>query len=197
MSTKTALKGRILLLPMLLFISSTLFSQPQNQEEMMKAWSAYMTPGDMHAALAKMDGDWNTEISLWMDPSGQPMKSKGSCTNKMVLGGRYQQSQFKGDFMGQPMEGIGTTGYDNTKKVYESTWIDNLGTGIMKMQGNYDPSSKTFSFTGAQTDFTSGKDMPVREVLKIVDDKTHVMEMFITPPGMSEFKSMEIKFTRK
>ena len=33
------------------------------------------------------------------------------------MGGRYQQSTFKGDFGGMPFEGTSTTGYDNAKKV--------------------------------------------------------------------------------
>lgn len=162
----------------------------------MKAWTAYMTPGDMHAVLAKTEGEWKTEMTMWMDPAGQPMKTTGVATNKMILGGRYQESHFKGDFMGQPMEGRGITGFDNSKKVYESTWIDNFGTGIMKAEGTYDPNTRSITFKGSQTDFSTGRPMPFREIMKFVDDNNHTMEMYITPEGAQEFKTMEIKFTR-
>ncbi|MEO8584025.1 MAG: DUF1579 family protein [Flavitalea sp.] len=66
---------------------------------MMKAWTAYMTPGDIHTMIAKGDGEWNTEVSAWMQPNSKPVTAKGSCVNKMILGGRYQQSDYKGDFM--------------------------------------------------------------------------------------------------
>jgi hypothetical protein len=51
------------------------------------------------------------------------------------MGNRYQQSTFAGDFMGQPVEGMGTLAYDNAKKQFESTWTDNMGCGIVKTTG--------------------------------------------------------------
>lgn len=98
-----------------LFLSFSLSSIAQTEADM-KAWQAYMTPGEMHKMLAAFDGEWNVEGKMWMDPKAQPVTTKGTCTYKMVLGGRYQQSQFKSTFMDQPMEGIGHTAYDNLKK---------------------------------------------------------------------------------
>ena len=82
----------------------------------MKAWQAYMTPGDAHKMIAKSDGQWKAEVTVWMAPGGPPEKSTSTCTNKMILGGRYQQSTHKGMFNGMPFEGISTFGYDNAKK---------------------------------------------------------------------------------
>ena len=197
MNHTKSLAFRTVVLIIFIFCAGAANGQQQNQDEMMKAWAAYMTPGEMHALLAKTEGEWDTDMSMWMDPSGQPMKASGVSTNKMIMGGRYQQSSYKGNIMGQPMEGQGTTGYDNSRKVFESTWIDNMGTGIMKAEGTYDPATKTLVLKGKQQDFSTGKEMPFREVMKFIDDNTHIMEMYITPAGGQEFKSMEIKFTRK
>jgi hypothetical protein len=187
-----------LLISLLLLFSclQSLQAQP-SQDSMMKVWTAYMTPSDVHKMIAKSDGDWNTAISLWMDPNGKPMTSTGTCTNKMIMGGRYQESTFAGNFMNMPMEGKGTLAYDNAKKMFQSTWIDNLGTGIMNLTGTWDDATKTMNLSGTQTDPMSGKDMKVRETFKIVDDNHQVMEMYMSPQGMNEFKSMEIKFTKK
>lgn len=173
-------------------------AQQPDHDAMMKAWTAYMTPGEQHKMMAKTDGEWNTDITMWMEPNGQPQKSKGTCSNKMIMGGRYQESKYKGNFMGMPMEGMGLMAYDNAKKVFRSTWIDNMGTGVMVISGPWDEASKSINLEGTQTDPITGKDCKIREVLKFVDDKTHVMEMYMTPPGGGEeFKSMEIKFTKK
>ena len=43
----------------------------------------------------------------------------------------------------------------------------------------------------------TGKDMVVRETFQIIDDDTQKMEMFMTPAGGKEYKSMEIMLTRK
>jgi uncharacterized protein DUF1579 len=168
----------------------------QAQDEQMKAWMTYMTPGPMHEMLAKSNGEWNEEVTMWMDPSAPPTKSTATCTNTMILGGRYQQSMSKGSFNGMPFEGTSTVGYDNAKKVFVSTWIDNMGTGIMFTEGKYDEKTKTINFGGNCVDPMTGKEMKVRETFKIIDDNNQFMEMFMTQNG-KEFKTMEIKFTRK
>jgi len=99
---------------MLFFCTKSITSTAQTEAEM-KAWQAYMTPGDMHKVLAQTEGEWTTEGKMWMDPKSEPMVSKGECTYKMVLGGRYQETQFKGDMMGQQFEGKGVMAYDNLR----------------------------------------------------------------------------------
>ena len=181
---------------MLFFCTSTLKSTAQSETEM-KAWMEYMTPGDMHKVLTAFDGEWTTEGKMWMDPNAQPMTSTGNATYKMVLGDRYQESTFKGEMMGQQFEGRGLMGYDNFKKQFESTWVDNMGTGTMRTEGKYDPSTKTFTMSGKLKDPMTGKDCVVRETLKLVDNDTHVMTMYNSIGGAAEFKTMELTFKRK
>ena len=50
-----------------------------SQEEMMKAWTAYMTPGEPHAHFAKLAGSWTTKTKSWMDPTQPPEETTGSC----------------------------------------------------------------------------------------------------------------------
>lgn len=165
-------------------------------DAMMKAWESYMTPGDIHKMIAKSDGTWNADVTMWMKPGAPPEKSTGVCENKMILGGRYQQTLHKGTFMGKPFEGTGLLAYDNAKKVFISTWVDNMGTGIMTMEGTWDEAAKTINFKGKSVDPSTGKDMDIREVVKLVDDNNQIMEMYCTMDG-KEMKTMEIKFTRQ
>ncbi|WP_214226892.1 DUF1579 domain-containing protein [Pedobacter sp. B4-66] len=165
-------------------------------DAMMKAWEAYMTPGDVHKMMANDNGSWKAEVTMWMSPDAPPTKSEGSCMQSMILGGRYQQSSFKGTMMGKPFEGLGLMGYDNAKKVFVSSWVDNMGTGMMQMEGTWDDATKSITLKGKTVDPMTGKDMDVREVHKIVDNKTHVMEMYMTTDG-KEMKTMEIKFTKE
>lgn len=164
---------------------------------MMKAWMEYMTPGEMHKVLALQNGAWTGDITLWMAPDAPAQTSKGTSVNKMIFGGRYQESRYSGNFMGQPMEGLGITAYDNAKKKFVSNWLDNMGTGIMSLEGTYDPATKTINLSGKMVDPTTGKECDIRETLTFVDDKHHTMEMFVTQGSAKEYKSMEIKFTKK
>ncbi len=171
-------------------------AQKEDQEAMMKAWQTFMTPGEHHKMMAKSNGTWNQEITMWMAPGAPAEKSTATAENKMIMNGLYQQSTTTGNFNGMPFEGVSTTGYDNARKVYVSTWIDNMGSGIMYMEGPWDEATKTVNMKGTQTDPMTGKTIPVRETFKIVDEKTQLMEMFETKDG-KERKMMEIKFTRK
>ena len=170
-------------------------SKPVDTAAMNKAWAAYMTPGESHQMLAKADGKWDAEISFYYNPDS-PSVNKAVCESKMILGGRYQQSSYTGDIDGMPFEGMNTLAYDNARKIFISTWIDNMGTGIMYMEGNYDDATKTMNLKGSATDVASGKDIAMREVFKIVDDKMHTMEMFETKEG-KEMKTMSILLKKK
>jgi len=161
----------------------------------MKKWMDYMTPGEMHKMLASMNGKWSEEVTMWMDPSQPPMKSSATTENKMILGGRYQQSNVSGSFNGMAFEAQSIIGYDNMKKVFTSSWVDNMGTGIMNMEGPYDAATKTITLVGSEIDPMTGKEMKMRQTIKIVDDNTEVMEMYNITDG-KEVKNMEIREKR-
>lgn len=168
----------------------------KNEEEMAK-WKAYMEPAEMHKMMASWDGTWIEETTLWMGEGVQGQESKGTCVNKMLLGGRYQQSAHKGSVMNMPFEGISTMGYDNAKKIFVSSWVDNMGTGIMYTEGPYDAANKTITLKGKVVDPVTGKEKEVTEIMKIVDDNHQSLEMYEPSATGKQFKSMAIKFTRK
>lgn len=164
----------------------------------MKAWMEYSTPGEAHKMLAKSDGTWSGETTMWMSKDAPPASSKSTMVNKMALGGRYQLSNFSGSFMGMPFEGMAVTAYDNYKKKYISTWIDNMGTGIMKMEGDWDEASKSLTLNGKCTNPANGVEYEMKEVYKYIDDNNELMEMYGPDSKTGEvYKTMEIKLTRK
>ncbi|MDR6969336.1 hypothetical protein J2X31_003366 [Flavobacterium arsenatis] len=161
-----------------------------------KAWEAYMTPSKGHEMLAKDNGTWNAEMTFWSPDSPEPMKSTAVATYKMILGGKYQEANYTGDMMGMPFEGRGTVAYDNAKEKFISTWIDNMGTGMMVSEGTYDEASKTLTFTGNMVDPVTKKEKLIKEIITYMDNDTQKMEMFDVENG-KEFKSMEIISKRK
>ena len=184
------------ILIVLLSLSYYTQAQPTDSASAMKMWMDYMVPGTFHKMLAKDEGSWTEETTFWMTPGAPPTTSSMSSENKMIMGGRYQQSIHKGTVNGMPFEGISTVGYDNAKKVFFSTWIDNMGTGLTYMEGKYNPVMKNITFLGKMVDPMSGKDKSVREVFTMIDDNNQTITMFYSANG-KEYKSMEIHFKRK
>jgi len=164
-------------------------------EEEMKKMMEMGSPSEVHKMLAQSDGEWSEEITFWMAPGAPESKMKASCVNKMILGGRYQESRHTGDFMGMPFEGIGTLAYDNARKVFVNTWIDNMGTGMMYLEGTWNAKTSTMNLSGKMTDPMTGKEMKVREEFKIIDEKTQELTQYQDHDG-KEFKAMHIKLTR-
>jgi hypothetical protein len=174
----------------------TATAQSAEEMEMMKAWQSFMTPGEKHKMLGKMEGTWSVDVLSWMDPSAPPMKSTATQKNTSVFNGLYQLTELNGTMMGMPFEGRGTTGYDNAKKMFVSTWIDNMGSGIIYMTGTWDEGTKTLHLKGTQSDPMTGKDSMIREELKIVDEDTHVMTMYGQGMDGKETKFMEATYRR-
>ena len=178
-----------------LILSTNNFAQDVSQDEMMKAWQEYMTPGDEHAMLSSMVGEWDGDITMWMDPSQPPQNTKGTATYQTIMGGRYVEGTYSALMMGMPFEGKDINGYDKAKKKYFTFWIDNMGTGTMYVEGTYDKKTKTLNLAGEMTG-PMGNTMKVREVITIIDKDHQNFEMYMDE-GRGEMKSMEIKYTRK
>ncbi len=185
-------KFLIFIVPLLLF-SADLKAQDTDQDEMMKAWQEYMTPGPMHEILARNVGTWKAEMTTYDNPEA-PTKSEGISTYEIILGGRYLQGKHKSEFGGMEMNGIEITGYDNAKKKFFSAWLDNFGTGLLYQEGDYDEAAKTLTLSGSSID-PFGKEIKVRQILKNFDEETSYMEMYMEQDG-KETKWMDIKFTR-
>ena len=173
-------------------------AQMPDSATMMKNWMNYMTPSKEHKMMASWDGTWTGEVTMWMTPGQPPIQSTTTAINKMVLGGRYQQASFTGNMMGMPFEGMSTLAFDNGKKQFVSTWIDNMGTGMMIGTGKWDDATKSITLKGKMVDPSAGdgKEVEFREVFKVIDSDHQVMEMYGPDPKGKEFKTMEIKFTR-
>ena len=165
---------------------------------MMANWEAYRKPGPMHEMMKSWNGNWKQETTTWDYPGAEPRTSKGKCMNEMILGGRYQRSTSTGEMMGMPFQGISMTCFDNDKQTFKTTWIDDVGTGMVVMEGPWDEMSKSMSLAGSMVDPSSAdeKEIAVRQLYKVEDEKHHTMQMFVPGKDSKEFMMMEMKFTK-
>ena len=166
------------------------------QQDPMKAYQDFMTPGPMHKWIAKFNGTWEADITGYMDPT-KPEKSKATNVNSTIMNGLYQVGDYTGNMMGMPFQGHSIMGYDNAKKMFVNTWIDNMGSGMIFMTGAYDDAAKTLTLKGKQTDPMTGKDSEIREVMQITDDNNYTLKMYGTGPDGKEMIFMEGAFKRK
>jgi hypothetical protein len=165
--------------------------------EMMKKAEIASTPGAAHKSLDSFVGAWTAEVKTWMAPGEAPMVTKGSAKSTWVMGGRYVQEEFSGEFMGKPFRGMSLTGYDNVRQKYCSVWVDDMSTSMVTSEGDADAAGKVFTFGGEYACAMTGeKNKKSTLIYRILNKDKHVFEMHDPALG-SNSKVMEITYTRK
>lgn len=169
---------------------------PPEMEDVMKAVIDAGTPGREHKLLDPMAGVWDVKSSFWMDPGAPPMEMNGKSTNEWIMGGRFLKMTYTGQFMGEPFEGMGLTGFNNISGQFETLWLDNMGTGIMTGFGSVSADGKTFTFHSEYDDPMSGSRKKTREVVVIDSNDQHTMMSYEILPNGGEQKTMKLVYTR-
>ena len=168
-------------------------------QEMMKKYQEAATPGAGHKALDHFVGSWDLTLKMWWEGPGKPpAETTGTAEIKWIMNGRYIQENMTCQMMGQTHEGIGITGYDNFKKRYVTSFIDNMGTALITSEGTIDASGKVLTSYGKMDDPVTGeRDKPVKYVSRIISKDKHVFEIYDLAGTPNEFKAMEMTYTRK
>jgi hypothetical protein len=177
-----------------------------DMQKMMQQMMEMSKLNENHKLLSSLDGNWDYAIKFWMnpDPNAKPQESKGTATRKSIMGGRYvtmdvsgkmQMPDGTGKMKDVMFKGMALEGYDNVKKKFVASWVDNMGTGIEFSEGTYDPATKSFTYS-MEMEPMPGMKTQVREVLKVPDNKHMMLEWYETQGGQ-EKKTMEINYTKK
>jgi hypothetical protein len=164
-------------------------------DPMMKAMMELGSPGPAHKVLEHKIGKW-TAVGKFIMPGSEPVTENYQSEAKWINDGRFVEETVTGSFMGMPFRGTAITGYDNLKKKYVQTWMDNVSTGLYYAEGTYDAATKTFTFTGESPDATMTKYVKSRSTDKMIDADHGVAQSFQPGPDGKETMTMEITYTR-
>ncbi len=166
-------------------------------EEMKQKMEVAGKPGAAHKALEPLVGEWTAEVHCWSAPGGSRMVTTGTATTKWVLDGRFLHEDFTAEFFGKPLHGMSLMGYDNTKKMFTSVWVDDMSTAIITSEGQAAEDSKIITLEGKfHCPETGRKDTPMKQVFRIISNDKHIFEMHDMSKGENS-KTMELTYTRK
>lgn len=170
---------------------------PEQMAAMMEKWKVASSPNENHKKLDALVGSWEVETRFWMNgPDQPPSVSKGTAEYHWILGGRFLEETVKSEMMGMPFEGYGLNGYDNLRKKYTFSWVDNTSTGLFTGDGTADPTGKVITSFGKMDDPMTGEmDKEVKYVLRIVSKDKLVFEMYDLQT--SDKMNGELVYTRK
>lgn len=167
------------------------------EPEAMQRWMKTTEMGLPHEFLQKaFVGEWKTTTKLYMDPTGEPMVSEGTASAKAIFGGKFIEETFESSMMGQPFSGRSTSGYDNTKKLFVTSWVDSMATGISTMEGSISLDGTTLTYFGSMNEPMSGEmGKSYKTTIIIESPDKHVMTMYEVLYG-EPFRVMEITYER-
>ncbi|HTF56445.1 MAG TPA: DUF1579 domain-containing protein [Planctomycetota bacterium] len=155
-------------------------------------------PTKFHEYLKQFEGNWDSTAEFMGEkPGDPPMKSKGSGTDKLIAGGLFLVTDYKGNMMGTEFVGHGIMGYDTVKKKYTGCWIDSMSTAIWTMEGTADDAGKVFTSVMEGPDPMSGKPMKMKMVSEITGKDSKKLTMSMEGPDGKEMSVGKIEYTRK
>jgi hypothetical protein len=166
---------------------------PKDMTPEEQAWFKAGQPGEPHNNLAKMAGRWEVTVRYFPTPDAEPQMGRGSAIKEMVLGNRFLQTTYKGEWMGETFIGMGFEGYDNVKKKYTSTWMDTMGTMTYFAEGEANEDGTVFAFYGEYLD-PAGNLKKQKSVLTIRSLSMHTIESFEKNEEGDWIKNMDIMY---
>ena len=192
------MKHLVLFIALVIGANTFIADYATDQKPDMAKMTKLTSPGENHAVLKDLVGNWKATSKFWMDANAKPEESKGTQSNKLIMGGRFLETNHKGTAMGKPVTGVGYLGYDNVRGEYQSVWIDNMTTSIMNSTGTYDTSTKTLTENGTGScPMTGDKNKTFRGVWTFTDKAHYTYAMVTKGNDGNEYKALEITYAKK
>ena len=170
------------------------------KQQAMEAMQKLGSPSEGHQALAPLVGAWTYAAQWWMAPDAPPQTMAGTAVNTLIFGGRFLQEEITGQPQGEgqpPFEGLGFIGYDNIRKEYQTVWFDSMNTSMMRGDGQFDAAHQMLTESGDfSCPITGEAHRWYRTAWTFVDGNHTTYESYSRAPDSSEFKSLEIHYTR-
>jgi hypothetical protein len=166
--------------------------------------SSTRTADDARADLARrllqpLAGNWKT-ISRYRGAADQPLiVTEGVANVEWVLDEKFLRETVatQPTSVSRPYQGMGLIGYDPLNDTYRTVWLDNRSGTFSELVGTADASGRVFVFKGQRTDQDTGNLVHTRNVITIVSNDSHTVDMFEEPAGESERKVLEVLYTRE
>ena len=179
-----------------MFASSESGVTPELMAEVMRL----AKPGEEHVLLAKYEGEFDQEVRMWMTPSAlEPMVMKGECTNKMILDGRFLQTNSKTTGGMFNSESLSILGHDRRSDEFTTIGFDSMGTYSVSAQGPRGEDGIVVMY-GEDYEPTFNATQKYNFVLHFIDDDTYMVQIVFldTNHGNTDpYKMVEVVNTRK
>ena len=155
------------------------------------------SPQKEHEWLKQLEGEWVTDSEAVMAPGQAPVKCKGHEVVRS-LGGFWTVGEMKADFMGTPVTGIMTLGYDPQSKKYVGSWVCSMDGHLWKYEGTVDASGKVLTLNTEGPNMASpGKLAKMKDVIEIKSKDHRVLKSYMQGDDGKWVQFMSMNARRK
>lgn len=169
-----------------------------SKEETMKQLLDYSRPGSNHALLGSLVGTWNFQDAARPFVKGTVRRTPlygGRFYNVAITGGKLQVPVADGKMEEQNYQGVQVEGYDNGRRQFVTTAINNhIGSGMETQTGTYDAARKAFTYEW-ESELIPGQKQKNKRVLRVID-ATHYAEDYYEIRNGAEVKVRELVYTK-
>lgn len=169
------------------------------QTEAMSASERLASPGEEHAWLDPLVGEWDVAMLVYPGPGAEPIAQPPlTATRELTLGGRYLRETLRA---GEAVLREATLGFNRLDGRFELVTVDAYEPGQMVYQGRGDETPDLMSLYGESTEAgmgaePTGRRRDLRFEFEVVGPDENVERIFVTYPGEDEFLFVEQRFTR-
>ncbi len=138
-------------LPLTLIFAAALAQEgpaAEMSDQAMNAWISSAKPVAQHSRLAEMAGRWKVRQRDWRGGDAPWNDTHGTAIWRPLLGGRFMQQELATSLKTHPYHGLGLLGFDRETGKYVGAWMDDFGTSLLPLQGDWDESTKTLTLKG-------------------------------------------------
>lgn len=208
MKAKTSQSTRNWLLPILLLLSLAAAAQEPAankkpatvpaQNEKMQQLLDFSRPGSSHALLGTLVGTWTFQDVARPFVKGTLRRTpmyEGRFYNVEITGGKLPIPVADGKMKEANYQGLQLEGYDNVRKQFVTTAINNhIGSDMEMQMGTYDAAKRAFTYEW-EAELTPGTKTENKRVLRFID-AMHYAEDYYESQNGTDVKVRELMYTK-
>ena len=172
----------------------------QELADIQRRMAAAAQPGEEHALMAALAGEWHQILRLTPAPGADVMTMEGTANNEMILGGRFLKTESDLHLPGVEGGSLSLLGFDRRSEEFNNIGMDTEGTYWVTAKGTYDQEARTITMSGEDYDPIFGHVQEYDFKIRFVDEDTYVTEIWFKDPvhtrGGPPFMMIEITSTR-
>ncbi len=149
-----------------------------------------------HQLLQSMVGSWNMNVSVWAEPSADPIRYTGHEVVTAINDGRFIKAKSTINLEAKKHESEAILGFDNFRNAFIGFSTESGSNQIVNSRGTIDEQRKVISFMAVTTDPVSKIQYRIKSQLRLNNSEHRILTIWEVFPTGEEAKTTEIEYKR-